>query len=391
MFQPEAFRDYMKSNGIDAWVSYDFRGSNPVFWHLLGRTRSTTRRAFLIAPVDGPPVLLMHAVDHDSFDCFDIRKVQFRSWGEMEERLRHLLAGSERVAMEYSPLGAIPTMSWVDGGTVDLVRSWGIEVVSSSDVFQVAASSWNDEAFRSHMRAVPIVDAIKDQAFSFISRHLREQKPITEYDVTRFIMSRFEEEGLETEDTPIVAVNAKSGDPHYEPNEHGSQVIGREDWILMDLWARFPGEHNVFADITWVAYAGTTVPAAQHRVFETVRRARDRGIALLQDAWRDRRSIAGYEVDDAVRNEIAGAGLADAFTHRTGHSIAPGSRLHGLGVNIDNFETRDTRLIRPRVGFSIEPGVYLPEFGVRLEVDVYVDPEKGPIVTTPAQNSIVLV
>jgi Xaa-Pro dipeptidase len=390
MLDLERCQSFMKDQGIAIWVAYDFRGSNPVFWHLLGHTRSTTRRAFLLIAQAGPPKLLVHIVDRDSFKPFAVEKVYFRSWREMHELLGSFLPAGGRIAMEYSPQGSIPIVSWADAGTVELLRGWGHEIVTSAELFQVAAASWNEQALQSHLAATPLVATIKDQAFALIAEKLRAGARISEFDVRNFILEAFAAQALETQDAPVVAVNANSGNPHYEPTAEQSAVIRRGDWILIDLWARLPGESNVFSDITWVAYAGRDVPERHQRVFDLVRDARDAGVALLQSAWKEGRELMGFEVDALVRDRIQAAGYGDAFLHRTGHSLAPGVRLHALGVNIDDFETHDTRRIGPGVGFSIEPGVYLPEFGVRLEINVHVDSELGPRVTSPIQDKVVL-
>ncbi len=337
MFDLGLCQKTMTEKGIDVWVAYDFRGSNPVFWHLLGEARSTTRRAFLVIPCSGRLKLFVHGVDRDAFQPFSVEKTYFHNWTEMHALLREVLVGAKHVAMEYSPNGDIPTASWVDAGTVELMRGWGFEILSSADLFQVAAASWDDYALQSHLKVCPVVAQIKDEAFALIAARLREDKHVTEYDVRNFIMNRFEEEKLETEDAPIVAVNANSGDPHYEPAESASATVRTGDWVLIDLWARYPGERNVFSDITWVAYAGAVVPQVNRRVFEIVRAARDLAIDFLKQAWKENRSITGYEVDAVVREKISQAGFGNAFIHRTGHSIAPGTKLHGLGVQHRRF------------------------------------------------------
>ncbi|MGH8432477.1 MAG: M24 family metallopeptidase, partial [Solimonas sp.] len=227
------------------WVAYDFRGSNPVFWHLLGQSRSTTRRAFLLLAQAGRPRLLVHIVDQSSFNPFTVDKVYFRSWREMHELLRSLLPAGSRIAMEYSPQGSLPIVSWADAGTVELLRGWGHEIISSAELFQAAAASWNVEALQSHLAVGPLVGAVKDRAFALIAEELRAKARITEYDVRNFILEAFAAQGLETQEAPVVAVNANSGNPHYEPTADGSVEIRPGDWVLIDLWARFPGEMNV--------------------------------------------------------------------------------------------------------------------------------------------------
>jgi Xaa-Pro dipeptidase len=390
MLSIDAARTHMRRNRIDAWVLWDFRGSNHVFWHVLGERTHTTRRAVLFIFRDADPVLLTSAVDAVAFRHVAYRKVLYRGWQELHSQVRALLGSCRTLALEYSARGDLPTTGWVDAGTIELLRDWGYEIVSSADLFQVCALAWDDEALASHRRACPLVAGIKDAAFTRVSEAVAAGRGVTEWDIQSFIMAEFERLGLETENRPVVAVNGNSGDPHYEPTAEVHAPIRMGDWLLIDLWARFPGERHVFSDITWVAYVGPIVPQPMREVFEVVRDARDAAIGRLSQAWAAGEVLEGWQVDQVARDHIAAAGYAEQILHRTGHSMGPGDRVHALGVNIDNFETKDTRLILPRLGFSIEPGIYLPEFGVRLEVNVFMDPSAGPTVTTPLQNDIVL-
>ena len=286
-------------------------------------------------------------------------------------------------------MSELPTVSWVDGGTLELVRSLGVEVVSSADLFQLALTTWSPEARRSHYKAGEAVGATKDAAFRFISEALSEQRQLTEYEVQEFIVQRFHELGMESDHRPIVAVNANSGNPHYEPTAAIARPIELGDWVLIDLWTRVPGEQNVFGDITWVAYAGTKVPEEIRKVFRIVAQSRDLVLEKLEHEWSHGSLPLGWELDELARTHIERAGYGEFFVHRTGHSLGPGPAVHGLGVNLDNLETRDTRRLLPETGFTIEPGIYLPAFGVRLEINVYIDAELGPRVTTPVQREIV--
>jgi Xaa-Pro aminopeptidase len=231
---------------------------------------------------------------------------------------------------------------------------------------------------------------VKDAAFEFIRQRVRSGQPLSEYDVQQLIVQQFQDRHMETEHSPIVGVNQNSGNPHYEPTSQRHLPIQRGDWVLIDLFARYPGEQGVFADITWVAYLGTSVLEKYQAVFEIVKTARDRVVARLQEAWAAGERLEGWQVDDVARQHITDAGYGPYFVHRTGHSMGPGTSIHALGVNLDNLETHDTRTIQPGIGFSVEPGIYLPEFGVRSEINVYVDPKQGPVVTTPVQQEILL-
>lgn len=390
MFDLQRAQSYMGENGIDAWLVYDFRGSNPVMWQLLGWRKPTTRRCFMLVPRQGEPKLLVHAVDREPFSDAKFATKLFVSHQDMHAWLKENLSGRERVAMEYSPLGAIPIMSWVDGGTLDLVRSLGVEVVSSANVFQVAVAAWDWAGLESHLSACREVAEVKDIAFEFIRRAIREGGTPTEYDVQQCIVREFENRNMETQEAAIVAVNQNSRNPHYWPTQERNSPIRHGDWVLIDLWARHPGERNVFADITWVGYVGDRVPSRFQGVFDVVKTARDLVVARVAEAWRKGERLQGWQLDAVAREYIARAGYGQYFSHRTGHSLGPGPTLHALGVNLDDLETHDTRDVLPGIGFSVEPGIYLRDFGVRLEINVYIDPAEGPKVTTAPQDEIVL-
>lgn len=388
MFNLQFAQLYMCKNRLDGWVIYDFRGNNPIMWQVIGKKKSTTRRSFLIIPAKGGPKVLAHIVDKEQFSEINFPVQYYTSWEEMNHRIKEMLEGFSKVAMEYSPRGSIPAISWVDGGTLELMRSFGIEVSSSADLFQSSAAIWSKEAFKSHLQVAKEVGEIKDMAFNYIKQTVRSGASLTEYDVQELIVQEFQRRNLETEDRPIVAVNENSGNPHYEPTPEVCSQIIKGDWVLIDLWARYPGESNVFSDITWVGYIGQEIPFIYRTVFEIVRTARDLVVERLKDAWNKNEILQGWELDMIARNYIQQAGYGKYFVHRTGHSLGPGSSLHALGVNLDNLETHDTRKVPPRIGFSVEPGIYLPEFGVRLEINVYIS-EEEPIVTSPIQKEII--
>jgi len=384
-------QNYMREQGIGAWLLYDFRGSNPVFWQLIGGKRWTTRRAFILVPAQGDPVLFAHAIDKPSFAGVSLPSEFYLSWPEMQEWLRKKLGGAKRVAVEYSPDCALPGASFIDAGTFEFIRKCGVEPVSSGNIIQVCVAQWSPLACDNHATACAKVGAIKDEAFGLIRDRLAAGKRVSEYEVQQLIMSRFEQEKLETPDPPIVAANAHAGDPHFETCEKSSVAIKRGDWILIDLWARVPGEENIFCDITWTAYAGND-PTPKHReVFDIVKRARDASMQRAVDAWKKKERVEGWQLDDAARQVIIDAGYEKYIRHRTGHSLSGGPIVHGLGMNLDNLETHDTREMLPGIGFTIEPGIYLPEFGVRNEIDVYVHPTEGPTITSVIQDEIVLV
>lgn len=378
----------MQAENMDCWVIYDFQRTNPVMTQFLRGKLMLTRRVFLIIPAGGEPTILGSIIDHDILQTSPFKQAFYAGWQEMENKLEQLLADYQVVGLDYSPNGMLPTVSRIDAGTVEMIKSLGKEIVSAANVFQAGVAVWEAAALEAHLEDCQLVGEIKDQAFQFIADQLRVGKPITEYDVQTFIMQRFEETGLFTPYPPVVAVNEHSSDPHYSPNAEKHSPIKNGDWILIDLWAKRPGYEFVFADMTWMAYAGVTPSDTQQEVFRIVAGARDAAVSYLQSCADQKIEVEGWQVDDVTRNHITEAGYGEFFFHRTGHSLGPGDQPHGMGVNIDNLETHDTRKIRPGIGFSIEPGVYLPEFGVRAEINVYID-QTGPRVTTPIQQEII--
>ena len=305
----------------------------------------------------------------------------------MISELRVLLTPAKRVAMEYSPEGQIPTVSRVDAGTLELVRSLGVEVVPSGDLLQNATQRWSKAQYRSHLLAAQKLTMIVQEAFKYIGQTL-SSAPVTEYEVASFIKHRFIESGLEITDGPIVATNEHSSDPHYTPDAGTSRTINFGDWVLIDLWSKVTGEDSIFADITWTAYVGDAVPLRHQHVFDAVTGARDLAVSELEASFTSGRRVAGWEIDKVARDYIKRSGYSHYFNHRLGHSL--GRRVHGNAVNLDGWETHDTREVIPGIGITIEPGIYLPEFGVRSEIDVYIS-EDGPRVTTEVQRSIVLI
>jgi Xaa-Pro dipeptidase len=376
---------FLRQNQLDGWLLADFHHNDPVFWQVIGGRRHTTRRAFLLIPPAGVPRFLLHMIDAERLSDLGWPIDIYLSRADFEAGLQTLLHGRQRLAMEYSPACALPVVSRVDAGTIEEIRALGIDVVSSGDVLQYAVARWSPDQLETHRFAANAVGTVVQEAFSYVGQHL--DSGVNEFDVRTFIRDRFSSLDLVTDDGPAVAVNAHSGDPHYEPPSSGSSPIRRGDWVLIDLWAKQNRPNAVFGDATWVGYVGQDVPILYQRVFDIVRRARDAAIGLLAEAWQRGRELEGWQVDQAARQLIAADGYGEFFTHRLGHSL--GEAIHSNGVNLDSFETHDTRKIIPGVGFSVEPGIYLPEFGVRLEVDVYVDPALGPTITTPIQDEIV--
>jgi Xaa-Pro dipeptidase len=385
-----AIQDLLRRQDIPAWLLYDFRHSNPIAYRTLGMDGRThaTRRWYYLIPADGEPKKLVSPLEAAILDSLPGEKSIYRTWQEREASLGAMLQGLDRVAMEYSPRGMVPYISRVDGGTLELVRSFGVEVVSSADLVQETVSRWGDAEFRSHTLASEALMGILEEAYAEVSRCIRAGEPLTDYVLQQFMYRRYREEGLVSEAPPIVATNAHASDPHYQPNEERQTLIERGDVLLIDFWAKLEQPRAMYADHTWMAYVGDRVPDEPARIFGIVAEARDAAIDLVREAAQSGRSLQGWQVDDAARQVINEAGYGEYFVHRTGHNI--GEETHGEGANMDDFETHDVRTVLPNTCFSVEPGIYLPEFGVRSEVDVYFAPPEVIVTGGPQREMVAL-
>ncbi len=382
-----AIQSALREAGLDGWLFYDHHHRDPLAYRILKLTvPMCTRRWYYLIPSEGVPAKLAHRIERGNLDALAGTLRLYSSWSEQRGELAGMLAGKRRIAMQYSPLNDIPYVGLVDAGTVELVRSFGVEVVSSADLVQLFEARWSADALESHLAAGRVVHASIRMAFAAIRDALGAGKTLTEYDVQQAILRFFAEHGLETDEPPIVAVNANSGNPHYAPTPEAAQPIREKDFVLLDVWGRQRKPGAVYFDITWTGFAAEQVPGRYAEIFAVVREAREAAVNLVQEAMRAGRPLYGYEVDDAARSVIARSGYGEYFIHRTGHSI--GEDIHGNGANMDNFETHDTRRIVPRTCFSIEPGIYLQEFGVRSEVNVYVD-ERDARTTGESQQEII--
>jgi len=400
-------QEFLQQETISGWLVHDYLSSNPVFSKIISPNGHVTRPCMLFIPPSGSARLLCHHVDAGKFcatngELQSSAELQVHVYSDRTsfiQLLQIMLSGCSTVAMEYSPLNQLPRVSRVDAGTIELVQTFGLEVESSENLMQYATQRWSPAQLRGHISTAQKLGDIVLEAFNFIGTRLQSNKSNrkepaefvspTEFEIAEYIRKRFKEEHLESPDGPIVSINSHCSDPHYEPSLRSSSPINIGDWVLIDLWARDSTVvDSIYADITWTAYVGYEVPVKHKEVFDIVISARDAALQYLKDSFHEGKSIQGWQVDSVARDYISERGYSDYFTHRLGHSI--NTTVHGEAVNLDNFETRDTRHIIPGIGFSIEPGIYLPEFGVRSEIDAYMS-SQGPYATSPIQTDIFLI
>jgi Xaa-Pro aminopeptidase len=384
-----SIQDALRTEQLDGWLFFDHHQRDPLAYRILGLSLNshTTRRWYYFIPARGEPVALVHRIEPHSLDGLPGSRRRYSRWTEQTSEIGCLLGGAKRIAMQFSPNCVVPYVSMVDGGTVDLIRGFGVEVVSSANLVQFFEARWSNEQFQSHMEAGRRMDRIRAAAFLFVKEKLRSGVAVHEFEVQQFLREQFRAHDLVTDHGPVVAVNANASDPHYEPNEERSAPICKGDLLLIDMWAKQTSADAVYYDITWTGYAGATVPDDIQNVFCTVRDARELAAEFVRKSVEQGREISGYQVDDVAREHITTAGFGEYFIHRTGHSI--GQEVHGSGANMDNFETHDERRIIANTCFSIEPGVYLPSFGIRSEVNMFVG-ETAAQITGEAQRELVI-
>jgi Xaa-Pro aminopeptidase len=384
-----AVQDALRADGLDGWLLYDFRGLNAIAVEVTGVARQgghlATRRWYYLIPATGEPRGLVHAIERHSLAHLPGTTQRYSRRDQLEEGLRTLLQGVRRVAMEYSPECSIPYISRVDGGTIELVRRAGAEVVSSGDLVQRFAAVWTDAVIATHEQASVKLYRVKDRACEAIARRTRDNVPTTEYDIQQLMAADFRAEGLITDSDPNVSAEENAGNPHYLPTASASRRIGRDELVLLDLWGKLDQRGAVFADITWMGFTGRRAPDRYVQAFEAVAAARDAAIALVERATAAGQELRGWQVDRAASSVLQSAGYRDQILHRTGHSL--GESVHGNGVNMDDYETHDDRRLLPGTGFTIEPGVYFSDFGVRSEINMIVH-ARGASVTGPVQTEI---
>ena len=385
----ERIQQELRSQKLDGWLFFDHHQRDPLAYRVLGlpTNRMATRRWYYLIPAEGQPAGLEHRIERGMLAALPGEKVPYSSWTEQSEGLRTLLKGLHRVAMQYSPQCAIPYVSMVDAGTIELVRAVGVDVVSSAELIQAFEARWTPGSLETHMEAGRRVDRVRAAAFALIRERTRNHAPLQELEVKQFVLDGFAKAGLFTDHGPIVGANANASNPHYEPSEEISSAIRPGDFVLLDMLAKLDQPGAVYYDITWTGFCGDRPTDEMRDVFGVVTGARDAAIERVQSAVASRQPLRGFEVDDAARSFIQSRGFGEFFTHRTGHSI--GQEVHGNGANMDNLETHDERRVSPWTCFSIEPGVYLPKFGIRSEINLFVG-DNDARVTGEIQRELLL-
>ena len=376
----------LRAAKLDGWLFYDFRGRDPIAHRILNLPAAMrTRRWFYFVPAKGSPRKLVHKIESESLAAVPGETLYYAGQDELRTNLKKLLARGKNVAMQYSPQNEIPYVSMVDAGTIELVRAAGAKVISSADLVQKYEACWTQQQLDSHLAAGQVIDKIVGGAFQLAAKNARDKKPFTEYDLKQWILKEFDAAGITTEEGPDVAVGSHASDPHYGPSPNNSAPIREGDLLLLDVWGKQKTPGSVYYDVTWVGYLGKTVPDKHAKIFNIVKNARDTAVDLIRSSIAAGKPLEGWQVDKAARAVIDKAGYGKYFFHRTGHSI--GESVHGNGVNMDGMETRDVRHLIPRTCNSVEPGIYLPEFGIRSEVNVYIG-EREARVTGAVQQQI---
>jgi Xaa-Pro aminopeptidase len=386
----EALQRALQQDKLDGWLFYSFRGSDPIAENILrlDHAKFTTRRWFYFVPAKGTPQKIVHAIETGTLDSLPGDKYVYLRWQQLHEGLKQTLAGRKKVAMQYSPMNAIPYVSRVDAGTIELIRSFGVEVVSSADLVQVFEAVWTEDQLQTHLYAAKHMREIVDVVAREVRRRVQDNAGATEVEIQKFLLEEFERRGLVAGHPPIVAINAHSADPHYAPNLDDNLPMRKGDFLLVDMWSKRNVPHAVYNDITWTYFIGDAVPSEHQKIFDVVRNGRDAAINAAEQRYPTGEILYGWQIDEEARQSITKAGYGDYFLHRTGHNIH--EEVHGNGANIDNLETQDSRRLMRGTCFSIEPGVYLKgNFGVRSEVDMYLSEKEAIVTGLPIQTEVI--
>jgi Xaa-Pro dipeptidase len=386
----ESLQRALQQDKLDGWLFYSFRGSDPIAENILklDHAKFTTRRWFYFVPAKGTPQKIVHAIETGTLDGLPGDKHIYLPWQQLHQNLRDTLKGIKKVAMQYSPLNAIPYISRVDAGTIELIRSFGVDVVSSADLVQIFEAVWTQEQLETHLYAARNMREIVDEITKEVRRRVQSNSGATEVEVQQFILDEYERRDLTAGHPPIVAINAHSADPHYAPNLEDNLPMKKGDFLLVDMWSKRKVPHAVYDDITWTYFIGDSVPSEHQNIFNVVRDGRDASIKAAQKRYPTGEILYGWQIDEEARQSITKAGFGEYFLHRTGHSIH--EEVHGNGANIDNLETQDSRRLMQGTCFSIEPGVYLKgNFGVRSEVDMYLSEKEAIVTGLPIQTEVI--
>jgi Xaa-Pro dipeptidase len=386
----ESLQRALQQDKLDGWLFYSFRGSDPIAENILrlDHAKFTTRRWFYFVPAKGTPKKIVHAIETGTLDSLPGDKKVYLPWQQLHEVLRDTLSGMKKVAMQYSPMNTIPYISRVDAGTVELIRSFGVEVVTSADLVQVFEAVWTAEQLDTHLYAAKHMREIVDEIVKEVRKRVLDNSPVNEVEIQDFIVKQYDRRDLTAGHPPIVAINAHSADPHFAPNVQDNLPMRKGDFLLVDMWSKKRAPHAVYDDITWTFFIGDAIPAEHQKIFNVVRDGRDAAIRAAQQRYPTGEVLYGWQIDDEARKSITKAGYGEYFIHRTGHSIH--EEVHGNGANIDNLETQDSRRLMAGTCFSIEPGVYLKgTFGVRSEVDMYLSDKEAIVTGLPIQTEVI--
>ncbi len=389
----EIVKEYLRKENKDAWIMVDYENRNPTMVSFLGK-KMLTRKIFLVIPKEGKPYLIAHSIDtvflsgKDVSDVFSLKI--YHTWKEMLSLQKQLFSSYHEVYMDVSEYGLLPRVSLADYGSVEYVRSLGLKIFSSMDILAKFSACFDSASYQTQVEACKKALQIKDEAFALIKKDILEKGESDEYRIQKFICDRFHEEGMVYDDPAIVAVNRNASDPHYGPTQEIHSPIRKGDVVLIDMWAKEDKEKSVYADITWMGYVGTQIPEVVRERFAILRKAVDSAFSFLEENL-PKRKVEGYEVDDVARKVVEDAGYGKYFIHRTGHNIACDVSPHGPGVNIDNYESHDTREIVPQISFSLEPGIYAEDFGMRSETDVTIDEDGKPHMVGGRQQEVIAI
>jgi Xaa-Pro aminopeptidase len=386
----ESLQTALQQEKLDGWLFYSFRGSDPIAENILklDHAKFTTRRWFYFVPAKGVPRKIVHAIETATLDSLPGDKHVYLPWQQLHGILAETLRGAKKIAMQYSPLNTIPYISRVDAGTVELIRSFGVEIVTSADLVQVFEAVWSDQQLETHLYAAGHMRAIVDEIVKEVRRRILDKVSVSEVEIQDFIVKQYDDRDLTAGHPPIVAINAHSADPHYAPSLEDNLPMTVGDFLLVDMWSKRRVPHAVYDDITWTFFIGENVPAEHQKIFNVVRDGRDAAIKAAQERYPTGEVLYGWQIDDAARQSITKAGYGEYFLHRTGHSIH--EEVHGNGANIDNLETQDSRRLMAGTCFSIEPGVYMKGvFGVRSEVDMYLADKEAIVTGLPIQTEVI--